>query len=90
LVVEIIWAGTIWALFACFLLFPHLGLPRRLQWAAMTLLVGELLMLGAYSYGDHTVSRIGRGGASVDVPVLSVALIALAIMRGVSVERSRR
>ena len=87
---KVIWAGTIWALFACFLLFPHLGLPRRLQWAAMTLLIGELLMLGAYSYGDHAVSRIGRGAASIDVPLLSVALIALAIMRGVSVESSRR
>lgn len=87
---EIIWAGTIWALFACFLLFPHLGLPRRLQWAAMTLLAGELLMLGAYSYGDDAVSRIGRGAASIDVPLLSIALIALAIMRGVRVESSRR
>jgi hypothetical protein len=88
--VEIIWASTIWALFSCFLLFPHLGLPRRLQWAAMTLLVSELVMLGAYSYGNHAISRIGRGAASLDVPLLSVALIALAIMRGVRVESSRR
>ena len=86
---EIIWASTIWGLFSCFLLFPHLGLPRRLQWAAMTLLACELLMLAAYSYGNHAVSRIGHGAASVDVPLLSVALIALAIMRGVRVESTR-
>jgi hypothetical protein len=36
--VEIIAASTIWALFSSFLLFPYVGLPRRLQWAAMTLL----------------------------------------------------
>jgi hypothetical protein len=87
--VEVIWACTIWALFSCFLLFPLLGLPRRLQWAAMTLLTCELLMLAAYSYGNHAVSRIGRGAASLDVPLLSVALIALAIMRGVRVESTR-
>jgi hypothetical protein len=88
--VEIIWASTIWALFSCFLLFPLLGVPRRLQWAAMTLLLAELLMLGASSYGNHAVSELGRGAASLDVPLLSVALIALAIMRGVRVESSRR
>ena len=56
----------------------------------MTLLTCELLMLAAHSYGNHAVSRIGRGAASLDVPLLSVALIALAIMRGVRVESTRR
>ena len=35
---EIIAASTIYGLFSAFLLFPHLGLPRQLQWAAMSLL----------------------------------------------------
>jgi hypothetical protein len=87
--VEIIWASTIWGLFSCFLLFPLLGLPRRLQWAAMTLLCAELLMLLCLAYGNATVSRIGRGAASLDVPLLSVALLALAIMRAVPVESRR-
>jgi hypothetical protein len=87
--VEVIWASTIWGLFSCFLLFPHLGLPRRLQWAAMTLLCAELLMLGMYSYGGHAVATVGRGAATLDVPLLSVALLALAIMRGVHVETRR-
>jgi hypothetical protein len=82
MVVEIIWASTIWGLFSCFLLFPHLGLPRRLQWAAMTLLSAELVLLGMYSYGGHAVAELGRGGASLDVPLLGIALLALAIMRG--------
>jgi hypothetical protein len=87
--VEIIWASTIWGLFSCFLLFPYLGLPRRLQWAAMTLLCAELLMLAMYSYGGHAVATVGRGAATLDVPLLSVALVALAMMRGVQVESSR-
>jgi hypothetical protein len=82
MVVEIIWASTIWVLFSCFLLFPYLGVPRRLQWAAMSLLSAELFMLGMYSYGGHAVAEVGRGGATLDVPLLSIALLALAIMRG--------
>jgi hypothetical protein len=82
MVVKIIWASTIWGLFSCFLLFPHLGLPRRLQWAAMTLLSAELFTLGMYSYGGDAVAEVGRDGATLDVPLLSVALLALAIMRG--------
>jgi hypothetical protein len=87
--VEIIWASTIWGLFSCFLLFPLLGLPRALHRAAMTLLCAELFMLAMYSYGGHAVATVGRGGATLDVPLLSVALVALAIMRGVRVESRR-
>jgi hypothetical protein len=88
-VVEIIWASTIWGLFSCFLIFPLLGMPRRMQWAAMTLLGAELFMLAMYSYGGHAVATIGRGAATLDVPLLSVALLALAMMRGVRVESRR-
>jgi hypothetical protein len=80
--VEIIAAGTIYALFSSFLLFPYLGLPRRAQWAAMTLLCAELLALGLYSYFS---AGVGRVAAEVDVPVLSAALIALGMMRAVQV-----
>jgi hypothetical protein len=80
--VELIAAGTIYALFSAFLLFPHLGLPRRLQWAAMTLLCAELLALAIYSY--YSV-QAGRAAATLDVPVLSLALIALGMMRAVQV-----
>jgi hypothetical protein len=80
--VEIIVASTIYGLFSAFLLFPHLGLPRRLQWAAMTLLLAELCAVGLYSY--YSV-QAGRAAAMLDVPVLSLALIALGMMRAVQV-----
>ena len=73
---RVIAAVTIYAMFSAFLLFPHLGLPRRLQWAAMTLLAAELFALGLYSFYSL---RIGRAVATLDVPVLSAALIVLAI-----------
>jgi hypothetical protein len=76
--VEIIAASTIYGMFSAFLLFPHLGLPRQLQWAAMTLLTAELFALGLYSFYSL---RIGRAAATLDVPVLSAALIVLGMMR---------
>jgi hypothetical protein len=82
--VELIAAATIYFLFSAFLLFPYLGLPRRLQWAAMTLLCAELFALGAYSYYRL---QAGRTLAHIDVPVLSVALITLGMMRAVQVAR---
>jgi hypothetical protein len=48
----------------------------------MTLLSAELFTLGMYSYGGDAVAEVGRDGATLDVPLLSVALLALAIMRG--------
>lgn len=81
---EIIAASTIYLLFSAFLLFPYLGLPRRLQWAAMTLLCAELAALGLYSYYRM---QAGRTLAEVDVPLLSLALIALGMMRAVRVAR---
>jgi hypothetical protein len=80
--VEIIASGTIYALFSAFLLFPYLGLHRRLQWAAMTLLCAELLALGLYSFYR---AAVGRTFATIDVPVLSAALIALGMIRAMRV-----
>jgi hypothetical protein len=82
--VEIIAAGTIYGMFSAFLVFPHLGLDRRLQWAAMTLLSCELLALALYSY--YRV-QVGRVAAEIDVPVLSLALLAVGMMRAVQVAR---
>ena len=56
-IVEITAAATIWGMFACFLLFPHLGLPAVFHRTAMALLVAELLALMIWSYG-----RAGRAG----------------------------
>jgi hypothetical protein len=89
--VELTATATIWAMFACFLLFPHLGLPRLLHRTAMALLVAELVALGIWSYGSQgcverpcsTLAETGRTAAALDVPLLSAGLIALAALHGV-------
>jgi hypothetical protein len=82
--VEIIAAATIYGLFSSFLLFPYLGLPRRMQWAAMTLLVAELVAVGLYGYYSL---QAGRAVAMLDVPLLSAALILLGMTHAVRVAR---
>jgi hypothetical protein len=88
--VRIIAATTIWTLFSCFLLFPQLGLPPRMHRAAMTLLVAELVALGMNSYFTGPPADVGRSAATLDVPVFAVALVALAVLRGVRPRRRRR
>jgi hypothetical protein len=82
--VEIIAASTIYGLFSSFLVFPYLGLPRRLQWAAMTLLAAEFLAVGLYGWYRL---EAGRAAATLDVPLLSAALILLGMIRAVRVAR---
>jgi hypothetical protein len=85
---ELIAGITIWGLFSCFLLFPLLGLPARLRWAAMTLLVAEFGALGAWGYGARgcferpcaAAAEAGRTAAMIDIPLLGVALLALAVI----------
>ena len=79
---EIAAAATIWAMFACFLLFPHLGLPAVFHRTAMVLLVAELLALMAWSYG---AVDIARSAAAIDIPLLSAALVVLAVLFGARV-----
>jgi chromate transport protein ChrA len=87
---------TVWLLFSCFLLFPLLGLPARLHRAAMTLLVAELVAAATWSYGSqdcvrrpcNAVAEAGRTAATLDLPLLSSALVLLAVVTGV--RRHRR
>jgi hypothetical protein len=83
--VEVIATATIWSMFACFLLFPRLGLPAVLHRTAMTLLVAEIVALGMWSYGSPGApgSEAGRSAAAIDIPLLGLALIVLAVARGV-------
>ena len=74
---EIIAAVTIYGLFSAFLLFPHMGLPRQLQWAAMSLLGAELFALGLYGFYSF---GLGRAVATRDVPVLGAGLVVLGMM----------
>ena len=82
-IVEIAAAATIWVMFACFLLFPHLGLPVVFHRTAMTLLVAELLALMTWSYGSGSVAATGRSAAGIDIPLLSLALVVLSVVYGV-------
>lgn len=85
---ELIAGITIWTLFSCFLLFPLLGLPARMRWAAMTLLVAEIGALGAWGYGARNcferpcapAAEAGRTAAMIDLPLLGVALLVLAVI----------
>jgi hypothetical protein len=81
--VEIIAAATIWGMFSCFLLFPHLGLPAVFHRTAMGLLVAELLALMAWSYGSGAAADAGRSAAGIDIPLLSLALVVLTAAYGV-------
>jgi hypothetical protein len=82
-IVELAAAATIWGMFACFLLFPHLGLPAVFHRTAMALLVAELLALMAWSYGSGAAAAVGRSAAGIDIPLLSLALVVLTVVYGV-------
>jgi hypothetical protein len=84
-IVELAAAATIWGMFACFLLFPHLGLPAVFHRTAMALLVAELLALMLWSYGSEgePAAEAGRSAAAIDIPLLSLALVVLTVVYGV-------
>jgi hypothetical protein len=88
--VELAAAATIWAMFSCFLLFPLFGLPRRLQHAAMTLLVAEVAAVLVWGFASEgclerpcsAVAEAARTAAGVDVPLLALAFVTFALVRG--------
>jgi hypothetical protein len=81
--VQVIAAATIYMMFACFLVFPMLGLPAALHRTAMTLLAAELVALALHSYFGGIVAAAGGSVATIDIPLLSVALVTVATTRGV-------
>jgi hypothetical protein len=95
---EVTATATIWAMFSCFLLFPHLGLPALMHRTAIALLAAELVALAMWSYGSEgclerpcgAVAELGRTAAALDVPLLSAGLVVLAVIRGVRTWRRRR
>jgi hypothetical protein len=84
-IVELAAAATIWGMFACFLIFPHLGLPSVFHRTAMALLGAELLALMVWSYGSEgePAAEAGRSAAAIDIPLLSLALVVLSVLFGV-------
>lgn len=82
---EIAAAATIWGMFACFLVFPHLGLPAVFHRTAIALLVAELLALMVWSYGGEAGPGpdAAHSAAAIDIPLLSLALVVLSVVYGV-------
>jgi hypothetical protein len=96
--VEVIATATLWVLFSCFLLFPHLGFPVLMHRTAGALLAAELVALMMWSYGSKGCverpcaagAELGRTAAAVDVPMLALALVAVAMIRGMRLMRHRQ
>ena len=87
--VVVIAAGTIWLLFGTFLILQLTALPVILHRTAMTLLVAEFAALMIDDLGSPAVAGVGHSAALVDVPVLAVALVVVAIMRAVRLQRRK-
>ena len=79
----VIAGATIWMLFGTFLILQLTTLPPALYRTAMTLLVAEFVALMMDDLGSPPVAAVGHTAALIDVPLLSVALVAVAIMRAV-------
>lgn len=85
----VIAAVTIWLLFGTFLILQLTELPVALHRTAMALLVAEFGALMMDDLGSRSVAVAGHTAAMIDVPLLSVALVAVAIMRAVRRKASR-
>jgi hypothetical protein len=91
-------AATVWGLFSAFLILPLLALPRFIHRAAGTLLAAELVAFGIWHFGSEgcrvrpcaPFAETGRTAASLDVPLLSLALLAFAIILGLRTWRLHR
>jgi len=90
--VEVTAALTIWILFSCFLLFPHLGLPAVMHRTAMALLVAEFIALMTWSYGTpgSPSAEAARSVVAIDVPLLAAVLILAAVLLGLRSHRAAR
>jgi hypothetical protein len=95
---EVTVAATIWGLFSAFLIFPLLGLPRLQQRTVGTLLAAELVAVFIWHFGSEgcterpcaTFAEAGRTAASLDIPLLSLAALVFAIIRGLRTWRLHR
>ncbi len=88
---EVVVVATLWSMFSCFLIFPQLGLPLYLRRAATSVMAAEFVAMLVWSFGSEecverpcgAIAEAGRTAAAVDVPLLALAVVALAIIRGV-------
>jgi hypothetical protein len=89
--VELVAAATLYGLFSAWLLFPLLGVPRVLTTSAAVLVWVELLAALTWGYTREDCARgscsplaeAARTAVAVDLPALSIAVVALAVAHGV-------
>ena len=93
-------ALTLWSLFSAWLLFPRLGAPRMLRAPAAVLMWLQFVALLTWGYAGGECSQrfcaalagTAENAATVDVPGLTVALLAVSMAyaaRRVRAERRR-
>ena len=95
---EVTVAATLWGLFSAFLIFPLLGLPRILRRTVGTLLAAELVAFTIWHFGSEgcverpcaAFAETGRTAASLDIPLLALALLAVAMFLGLQSWRLQR
>ena len=95
---EVTVVATVWGLFSAFMIFPLLGLPVLLQRAVGTLLAAEIVAFGIWHFGSEgcavrpcaAFAETGRTAASLDIPLLFLALLACAMILGLRSWRLQR
>jgi hypothetical protein len=88
-------AATLWVLFSIWLLFPYMAVPRMLMRATAILLTLEFLAVTAYGFATEdctnrpcsAVSEATRSAAGVDLPALTLVVIALAVAHALRAAR---
>ena len=88
---ELVAAATLYGLFSAWLLFPHFGVPRALTTSAAVLAWLEFLAMLTWGYTREDCARgscsplaeAARNAVAVDLPALSIVMVALAVAHGV-------
>jgi hypothetical protein len=93
--VELVASATLYGLFGAWLLFPLFGVPRMLTTSAAVLVWVEFLAVLTWGYTREDCARgscsalaeVARSAVAVDLPALSIALVALAVAHAVRRQR---
>jgi hypothetical protein len=93
---ELTAAVTLWGMFSAWLLFPQLGVPRMLRLAVGWLIWLELLAVLTWAFGSEdcihrpcgALAETGRSAAGLDLPLLSAAVVCLAVAYGLKRARN--
>ncbi len=84
---ELVAAATLYGLFSAWLLFPLFGVPRMLTTSTAVLMWLEFLAVLTWGYTREDCARgscsplaeAARTAVAVDLPALSIAVVALAV-----------